>query len=107
MRYSFLFLLLSLAACASQPSTLQERVLLVNQGMVREQVIAALGAPGNRTFNSNLEAMQYCETQGHTDYYATVLLKDGTVRTLTTSNTSYADGLCKQRFTPIDWNLVK
>ncbi len=104
---TLLLSLCTLTACSSQPKTLQDRIVLINQGMVREQVLEILGAPGNRSFNSNLEALQYCETNNHTDFYVTLLLKDGTVRTMNTSNTSYADGLCRSRFTPVDWNLVK
>lgn len=96
------------AGCASEPEmTLQQRALKISRGMSKGQVVDILGSPGSRSFQGNLEVMQFCETAFRADKYVTIYMKENIVQSMTNSETGYGDGLCFQRFEPVDWSKFK
>ena len=51
----------------------------VQQGMLRSDVFAFVGAAANTETNGDVKALQYCQTVGTTDFYYSVWMKDGVV----------------------------
>lgn len=96
-----------LSACSTTGVASQDSMLQITSGMSREQVIGLLGAPGNRSFQREGEALQYCHTGFLIDYHSTVWLVRGVVVSLTTSNVpDAAPGLCTAWFPEVDWGQI-
>jgi outer membrane protein assembly factor BamE (lipoprotein component of BamABCDE complex) len=83
-------------------TAIQNKALQVNKGMNKEDVNKILGPPGNRSFNADNEAWQYCETGMLNDTYVTVWFKKDKVKALSNYNDT-ADFLCTDNFKNIDW----
>ena len=101
-----LLILLSLCGCGGQ--NLRAQVSSLNPGQSKEQVLAVLGPPGNRSFSGNAEAWQYCRTGTELtrDTYATVWFLDGRVHRVTTEQAQIVVGLCSGGYPTIDWGQM-
>ena len=49
------------SACATGPRVI-EQSMAIDPGMSRDQVVAIMGSPENRSFHENAEALDYCTT---------------------------------------------
>ena len=101
MRRTVFFALIALAGCG----TLERQTLSINPGDTKAQVSAALGAPGDRQFNGNVEVWQYCQTGAGFGYhdFRTVWFRDGQVTAVTSYKDHSAASGCSGHFRPIDW----
>jgi hypothetical protein len=95
------------AACASTANLLKT-ASLIERGDSRARVIQVLGAPADRQFSGDDEALQYCKTRfeyilgDNQGQYAVVWLYKGVVTGITT----YRDnptGSCANSFKTIHW----
>lgn len=96
-----LFLLIS---CGGQ--ALLNKSMMVERGYEKQQVLDLLGPPGDRQFNGDDEAWQYCRTGMSTDQFVVVWFFHGKVTGITTyklgSNAGYI-GDCSQGFKTVRW----
>ena len=104
MRAGVLLCALSLlASCASPGSASRASLMSIVPGQSREDVIAFLGQPGDRTFRGSAEALTYCRSGlMSTDDYSTIWLVNNRVVSLTTMSRGYGTLNCTQ-FPEIDW----
>ena len=95
-----LLIAMCLTSCAA--GGVIDRSMAISPGMNRAQVVEVLGAPQNRSFKQNAEALQYCTTGSVSDQYVNVWLVDGKVIALTnyTDSTGF---LCRDDMREIDW----
>lgn len=93
---------LLLAGCG----TLERRAIAINPGDAKEQVLKAMGAPGDRQFSGNLEAWQYCQTGAGFGYhdFRTVWFRDGHVIGVSSYKSHAPASGCSGHFRPIDWS---
>lgn len=84
-------------------SDLHSRSMNIAQGISKADVMALMGAPGDRSFRGKGEAWQYCSTGFASDDYITVWFYNGIVEGLTTYSRAEAFGICTQTFSNIDW----
>jgi len=92
------FILVS--ACAS--NGVISKSMAIQPGMSRADVVEVLGAPQNRSFKEDAEALQYCTTGAMSDQYVNVWLVDGEVIALT-NYTDETGFLCSGDMREIDW----
>lgn len=98
MRLLLISLLVLLSGCAS----VRSRMARINPGMDKAEVIAIMGNPGDRQFNGNLEAMQWCSTGNFSDDYVIVWLRDGKVTGMNSYNNTVA-GMCSGHYRTVRW----
>lgn len=89
-----------LTACAS--NGVITKSMDIQPGMNRADVVQILGAPQNRSFKENAEALQYCTTGAISDQYVNVWLVDDEVIALT-NYTDESGFLCSGDMREIDW----
>lgn len=95
-----LLLVVFLLGCASTG----EKTMDLQPGMTRDQVLAVLGDPNDRSFRGTDEAWQYQEIAGFGQCkYTTVWIKDGTLVGVTTRRGSSVAG-CGLGSEKVDWN---
>ena len=82
---------------------LMEKSLMINPGQSKQEVIKALGTPGNRQFNGKDEAWQWCATGMSTDDFLVVWFYDGKVTGITTYKSSQGFGSCDQFYRTVRW----
>lgn len=99
-------LLLSGCSTTGAVSNMQEKSMQIHPGSSKNEVLAMLGSPGDRSFKGRGEAWQYCSTGLSQDKYMTVWFYEGIVEGLTTYNRSDAVGICTQTFSSVDWGQV-
>jgi hypothetical protein len=90
-----------LSACGS----LEKQAILIKPGDTREQVQAGMGVPGDRQFQGDWEAWQYCQTGAGFGYhdYRIVWFRQGQVTGLTSYKSTKAGTLCESDFRQIRW----
>ena len=93
-------LITALLSCGT--SGLSRKSVLIEPGMSKKEVLAILNTPGNRQFQDNSEAWQYCSTGISSDKYYIVWFTNGKVTGLTTY-TGYGEGMCSQFYKSINW----
>jgi outer membrane protein assembly factor BamE (lipoprotein component of BamABCDE complex) len=81
------------------------KAALVGPGMTKQQVLDAMGPPGDRSFRGTAEAWQYCSNDDvATAKYTTVWLDGGQVSGLTTqSKMLMVSFSCADEYPSIDW----
>lgn len=89
-----------ITACAT--NGVIQKSMDIQPGMSRADVVNVLGAPQNRSFKENAEALQYCTTGAMSDQYVNVWLVDGEVIALT-NYTDESGFLCSGDMREIDW----
>lgn len=99
------FMALGLTACGS----LERQVAAVNPGDTQAAVTAAMGAPGDRQFNGNIEVWQYCQTGAGFGYhdFRQVWFRDGRVVSVSSYKDHSAAMSCSGNFRPVDWSAVQ
>ncbi|GAB6121133.1 hypothetical protein JCM30204_22820 [Dysgonomonas termitidis] len=75
---------------------------MVDPGMKKSEVLDIMGAPGNRQFQGDSEAWQYCSTGMGSDKYWVIWFTRGAVVGMTTYN-GYGTGACSQFYKQINW----
>lgn len=90
-----------LTACG----TLEKKASLINPGDTREQVLAAMGSPGDRQFRGKDEAWQYGQTGAGFGYhdFRVVWFHDGRVTGLTSYKDHTPASSASSHFKPISW----
>lgn len=85
--------------------TLEKKAVLVNPGDSKEAVTKVMGVPGDRQFQGQQEAWQYCITGAGFGYhdYRIVWFAHGAVTGITSYKSSAAGVSCKSQFKPIRW----
>jgi hypothetical protein len=92
----------ALVACAS--SSTDDAVSSLQPGMSKEQVVAKVGKPGDRTFRGNDEALSYAKIAGFGQCkYTTLWFRDGKLVGVTTRRGGSVAG-CGLGSEPVDWN---
>lgn len=98
------FLLFSLISCGGQ--ALLNKSMMIERGYEKQKVLELLGTPGDRQFNGEDEAWQYCRTGMSTDQFVVVWFFQGYVTDVTTyrlgANAGYI-GDCSQGFKTVRW----
>lgn len=102
MRSILLTAILTLAACG----TLERQSLAINPGDTKESVTAAMGVPGDRQFNGDIEVWQYCKTGAGFGYhdFRQVWFRAGHVTAVSSYKDHTAASSCQGHFRPIDWS---
>jgi hypothetical protein len=73
----------------------------------KEQVLAVLGPPGDRSFSGHAEAWQYCRTGMQSDTFTTVWFVDGKVYRVTNQDAALVEwGPCSTKYPTVDWGQV-
>lgn len=100
-------LLALIVLCGCGGPNLRSQVASLDPGSSKEQVLAVLGPPGERTFSGNAEAWQYCRTGMQFDTYVTVWFVGGKVYRVTTQDAALMEwGYCSTKYPTIDWGQV-
>lgn len=90
---------LTVGGCAS----VRTRMSRISPGMTKDEVIKIMGAPGDRQFQGNLEALQWCSTGALSDDFVLVWLNDGHVTGMNSYN-NHMDGFsCSGFYKTIRW----
>jgi outer membrane protein assembly factor BamE (lipoprotein component of BamABCDE complex) len=94
-----LFILFLIPGCSASYNSVK-----VNPGMNRDEVIQLMGNPGNRQFNGNREAWQYCDMKAEDkeNEYVVIWFDEGKVTGLTTYRYGHKYG----EFVTIDWDIA-
>lgn len=92
------------SACAINQEVMK-KTNLIEKGMTQGKVSELLGPPGNKQFNDNQEAWQYCQTTvvGKTDKFTVVWFNNETVTGVTHYTRSDYTGLCENHFRSVNW----
>lgn len=90
--------------CGSGTALLKSS-LQVERGHSKEQVTGILGVPGDRQFNGDDEAWQYCRTGMNTDQFVVVWFYQGRVTGVTTYRLGLGSyvGSCTQGYKTVRW----
>ena len=96
-----------LASGCAGGSALARQSLMIDRGQTKEDVTRIMDVPGNRQFNGDDEAWQYCRTGLMTDNFTVVWFYGGRVTGVTTYKCT-AEGCgyvgdCSQGFRTIRW----
>lgn len=83
---------------------MKRKALALNPGDSRERVVEVMGAPQDRQFNGNEEALQWCETGSSSDLYTVVWLTDNKVTTVSNYTRRDHFGSCTNSFKQINWS---
>lgn len=93
-----------LSGCAG--GALMRQSMLVEPGQTKQQVMEAMGTPGDRQFLGDREAWQYCRTGIGTDQFVVVWFRNSKTTGVTTykagQNAGYI-GDCNQGFRTVRW----
>ena len=94
-------LVLMLSACGN----LEKRVISINPGDTREQVVAAMGAPEDRQFRDAEEAWQYCQTGAGFGYHdhRVIWFRNGKVTGITSVKSTRPGTSCVAGIKSIRW----
>lgn len=103
--FTIIFSALVLFGCSSTGSVggLREKSMQISPGTTKQEVLALLGTPGDRSFKGKAEAWQYCSTGFSQDQYMTIWLFEDVVHGMTSYTRGDAFGVCTQTFTGVDW----
>lgn len=101
-----IFFIVILSSCAAQ-SKLSSNAVNVRVGMTDSELMALMGAPGNRQFSGENEAWQYCSSSyPNPNSYVLVWLKQGAVTGMQTYEREYTISTagCSSGFITVSWD---
>ena len=101
-------MVLLMVGCGTNPTSsnedIKQRAMQVDPGMLKQEVVAVMGSPEQRSFRGQAEALTFCgwtAFQGFLVY--TVWLFDDSVVAMTDYMVRTGAGDCSQFLSPIDW----
>lgn len=102
---SLLIISFFLVSCAAINQSTMDKIALVDAGMKKQEVLDLIGPPGDRQFQGQDEAWQYCQTGwGNTDKFAVIWFQKGSVSGVTSyTRTGGYVGMCTTHFKTINW----
>ncbi len=99
-----------MTGCASKQEShkpkresLKAKSARINPGQSKEDIMAILGPPGNRQFNMQQEAWQYCSTGFSADYFLVVWFNQGIVTGMKTYSIYDQFGHCSSFYREVNW----
>jgi len=95
-----IFSIFFLSSCAL--GGLNNKAMNISSGDSKEKVIKIMGAPDNRQFAGNQEALQWCETGGMQDDFVAIFFQNSIVTSIQTYNNS-GFGSCTGFFKRVDF----
>ena len=106
-KYAILILALVLTSTPAIAASAKKMIEASDQlqpGQSKDQVTQIMGDPGNREFNGDREAWQYCGKSGLTaNKFVIVYFDHGHVERLATYTRPWL-GACKGQYKPVQWN---
>ncbi len=105
MKLVTVFGLLVFAFIGCSSTKLIEQSFTINAGQSKKTVLKILGIPGNREFNGNIEAWQWCSNGYHTDDFLVVWFYKSKVTGVTTykNDSSIFLGSCDNFYRTVYW----
>ena len=101
MRIAILFVLASLAGCATNP--IMEKAARIKPGTSVDDLRQFMGEPQDRQFRGKNEAWQYCSTGAFADEYVLVWISGGAVSGMQTYRNTTGTGFCESFFRTVNW----